>query len=48
MKSCTLASYRSCRKSKMDDFGEHESAKDKSMDSLDTLFFYLQSLRNND
>ena len=23
----------------MDDFGEHESAKDKSMDSLNTFFF---------
>ena len=39
MKSCTLASYRSCRKSKMDDFGE-KVLKIKVWILL-TLFFYL-------
>lgn len=42
MKSCALASYRSCRKSKMDDFGE-KVPKIKVWILL-TLFFFLSTV----
>ena len=43
MKSCTLASYRSCRKSKMDDFGE-KVPKIKVWILLTLFFFFLSTV----